>query len=130
MGMFNSILTDLRCPAKDEVANDSEIQIEWRALESRTLSVYRLGDVLENIEPEYDNTWIRTDYICGVCSTQTTGKNGLTYIKTDDQQRHLVFVRIDRGRIREVLTEEEFDKTGVAVHVRLDNQASNLYSNI
>ncbi len=114
MGMFNSILADLRCPTKHEVANDTEIQIKWQVPESRALTVYRLGDVLENIETEYDNTWIRTDYICPVCSKQTTGKNGLTYIKIDDQQRHLVFVRIDQGRICEVLTEEEFEKTGVA----------------
>ena len=114
MGMFNSILADLRCPTKKEVANDTEIQIKWQFRESRALTVYRLGDVLEDIEAEYDNAWIRTDYICRVCSKQTTGKHGLTYIKTDDQERHPVYVRIDQGRICEVLTEEEFENAGVA----------------
>jgi len=112
MGMFNSIVADLRCPIKQEVGSDTEIQIKWQVRESRSLTVYRLGDVLEGIEAEYDNTWIRTDYICHVCSKHTTGKNGIAYIKIHDQQRHPVFVRIDHGKICEVVTEEEFQKTG------------------
>ena len=114
MGMFNSIVADLRCPAKQEVGNDTEIQIKWQVRGARTLSVHHLGDVLEDIEAEYDNTWIRTDYICRVCSKHTTGRDGITYIKTDDQRRHPVFVCIGQGKIRGVLTEEEFEKTGVA----------------
>ena len=113
MGMFNSIFVDLRCPTKQEVGSDTEIQIKWQIREARALTVYHLGDVLEDIEAEYDNTWIRTDYICRVCSKHTTGKSGITYIKTDDQRRHPVFVRIDHGKICEVLTEPEFAKTGV-----------------
>ena len=114
MGMFNSIFADLRCPTKQEVGSSTEIQIKWQVPESRVLAGYYLGDVLEDIEPEYDNTWIRTDYICRVCSTYTTGKNGITYIKTADQRRHPVFVHIDQGKICEILSEQEFEKTGVA----------------
>ena len=113
MGMFNSIFADLRCPAQQEVGTDTEIQIKWQAPQARVLAVYHLGDLLEDIEPEYDNAWIRTDYICRVCSKHTTGRNGIRYIKTDDQRRHPVFVRIDRGKICEIFTEEEFEKTGV-----------------
>ena len=114
MGMFNSIVADLRCPTMQEVANDTEIQIKWQAREARALTVYHLGDVLDEIQAEYNDRWIRTDYICRVCSKHTTGKNGITYIKTEDQRRHPVFVRIHQGKICEVLTEEDFQKTGVA----------------
>ncbi len=32
------------------------------------LKRYEMVDVLENIEEEYNNTWIRTDFICNVYS--------------------------------------------------------------
>jgi len=118
MGMFNSIFADLRCPMKGEVSRNSEIQIKWQAPEARALAVYRLGDVLDQIEEQYDNAWIRTDYICNVCSKHTTGRSGTKYIKTEDQSRHFVFVRIEKARIREILTEEEFEKTGIKDFVR------------
>ena len=114
MGMFNAIFADLRCPIKKEVTSDTEIQIKWQARDARVLAAYHLGDVLEGIKAEYDNTWIRSDYICSACSKQTTGKNGITFIKTEDQQRHPVFVHIDDGKICEILSEQEFEKTGVA----------------
>ena len=118
MGMFNSIYADLRCPTKQEVGSDIEIQIKWQTRESRVLAVYRLGDVLEDLEPEFDNTWIRTDYICPVCSQHTIGKHGIRYIKTEDQRWHLVFVRTEKGKICEILTEDEFEKTGVTNFVQ------------
>ncbi len=111
--MFNSIYADLLCPEKKEIGKDSEIQIKWQKHEARTLDVYHLGDILEEIEDEYDNNWIRTDYICNVCSKHTSGRKGTTYIKTEDQKRHFVFVRIENARISKVLTEEEFSKQGV-----------------
>ena len=114
MGMFNCIVADLRCPTRHELSRDTEIQIKWQAPAARALSVYRLGDVLDDIELEYDNTWIRTDYICHVCSTYTTGKGGIAYIKTDDQKRHPVYVRTEHGKICEIVTEDEFERTGAA----------------
>ncbi len=30
MGMFNSIYADLRCPEKQEIGKDAEIQIKWQ----------------------------------------------------------------------------------------------------
>ncbi len=86
MGMFNSIIADLRCPTKQDIGSGAEIQIKWQVQAARALTVYHLGDVLEDIEAEYDNTWIKTDYICSVCSRHTTGRKGITYIKTEDQQ--------------------------------------------
>jgi len=114
MGMFNLIVADLRCPTKQKTGRSSEIQIKWQAPEVRALTVYHLGEVLEDIEAEYDNTWIRTDYICGVCSNRTVGINGLKFIKIEDQQRHLVSVHIEQGKICDILSEQEFKKTGVA----------------
>jgi hypothetical protein len=61
---------------------------------------------------------IQTDCVCPVCSVNTTGKIGATYVKTRDQRRHPVFVRIEQGRIRDVLAEDEFGKLGVADFVR------------
>ncbi len=111
--MFNSIIADLRCPTKQDIGIGTEIQIKWQVQAARALTVYHLGDMLEDIETEYDNTWIKTDYICRVCSRHMTGKKGITYIKTEDQQRHPIFVHIDQGKIREILSEREFKETGV-----------------
>lgn len=38
MGMFNSIYGDLRCPVKQEISRDTEIQIKWQHHRRRTLS--------------------------------------------------------------------------------------------
>ncbi len=111
--MFNSIFTGLLCPVEKKVSKDTEIQIKWQTREARVLSVYHLGDVLDDIEHEYNNAWIRTDYICNVCSKYTAGRDGVRYIRTDDQRRHYVFVRIDDGKICKILTEEEFKELGV-----------------
>ena len=116
MGMFNSIYADLLCPVKQEISRDTEIQIKWQHHRSRTLNVYHLGDTLEELEPEYDNAWIRTDYICHVCSRHTEGRYG-PYIKTEDQQRHAVFIRIANAVISEILTEMEFTRTGVKTFI-------------
>ena len=66
--------------------------------------------LLEEIEPEYNNTWIRTDYICHICSKFTTSKRGYKFIRTEDQSRHYIFIRIKDSEIKEILTEEEFAK--------------------
>ncbi len=117
MGMFNSIYADLLCPVEKKISKDTEIQIKWQKREARILATYHLGDMLEDIEQEYDNTWIRTDYICNVCSKYTRGYKGTMYIKTEDQKRHFVFVRIEHAQIREIFTEEEFKKRGVKTFV-------------
>ncbi|MFH1288963.1 MAG: hypothetical protein ABII25_09770 [bacterium] len=117
MGMFNSIYADLLCPDKRKISKDVEIQIKWQKYEARILAVYHLGDILEDIEDEYDNNWIRTDYICNICSKYTNGHKGTTYIKTEDQKRHYVFIEIENARICKILTEEEFPKQGVKTFV-------------
>ena len=107
MGMFNSIHTDLLCPVKNEISEDTEIQIKWQKYETRNLSIYHLNDDLEDLEDEFNNTWIRTDYICEVCSKKTQG-SGSPYVKVDDQQTHFVFVKIKDSKIEKILTEKEF----------------------
>ena len=117
MGMFNSIYADLLCPKAEDISKDTEIQIKWQHPRSRTLEVYHQGDVLEDLEEEYNNTWIRTDYICNVCSRHTTGRHGRPYIKVEDQQRHYVFIRIEEARICEIVTQAEFVQKGVETYV-------------
>jgi hypothetical protein len=112
MGMFNRILADLTCSARQGVARDAEIQIKWQSRDALALTAYRVGDVLEHIDPQCESTRVRTDYICHICSKHTAGKNGACFIRVEDQSRHMVFVRIDQGKIEQVLSEEDFAKTG------------------
>lgn len=113
MGLFNTIFADLECPKCYEIAHNSEIQIKWQEYKFSNLNVYHIGSELENIDDEYNNTWIRTDYVCTVCSNCTEGKSNIDYIKTEDQSRHYVFVKVEDGRIFEILTEQEFREHGV-----------------
>ncbi|MCP4398508.1 MAG: hypothetical protein GY801_14580 [bacterium] len=117
MSMFNSIYADLLCPEKQEISEDTEIQIKWQHPRSRTLNVFHQGDMLEDIADGYNNVWIRTDYICKVCSRHTTGRHGIPFIKVEDQQRHHVFIRIEDATICEILTEEQFKQKDVTTFV-------------
>src|SRR5438045_2849885 len=119
MGMFNSIYADLLCPLKKKNGKNTEIQIKWQEYSARVLAHYRVGDILENIEKEYDNAWIRTDYICEVCSKHTQGREW-AYIKTEYQERHFVFVNVQKGQLKEILTEEEFLKRRIKDFVKYD----------
>ena len=112
MGLFNSIFADLYCPTKRGVNKNTEIQIKWQYPKVRGINSYRVGDVLEEIEDEYNDTWIRTDFICNLCSKFTKGWKGIEYIKSEDQSRHNIFVRIENSKICEILSEEEFNKIG------------------
>ena len=112
MGMFNSIYTDIWCPVKNKIAKNVEIQIKWQKYEARTLSVYHLGDQLEDIEEEYENTWIRTDYICPVCSEESTEHFGRS-AGMEDLKWHIAFVHIVHSRIEKIISEQEFKKLGV-----------------
>ncbi|MBU0463916.1 MAG: hypothetical protein KKD21_00640 [Proteobacteria bacterium] len=38
--MFNTILADLTCAKREEIAKDSEIQIKWQEQPFRILDVY------------------------------------------------------------------------------------------
>ena len=117
--MFNSIYADILCPDRNMISENSEIQIKCQIREARILNHYHQGDYLEDLEDEFNNNWIRTDYICEACSKFTPYKNG-TFIKVEDQQRHLVFINVRQGRIEQILTAEEFQKIGVKKFVIYD----------
>lgn len=110
MGMFNSIHADLVCPVKGEIGKDAEIQIKWQKPQARTLSIYRCGDLLKDLEEGFDNHWIRTEYICEVCPEKTRGHGGRPFVGADDLRWHRVFVKIKASKIEEVLNEKEFKK--------------------
>ncbi len=107
MGMFNSILADLPCPTLGKTAS-GEIQIKWQSPEKRASEGFRVGDKLDGILPEYNNAWVKTDFVCQLCSRQTQGVRGSSFIKVMDQQRHIVFVRIEDGTIVEILSDDDF----------------------
>ena len=113
MGLFNSIFADLFCPTTKGISKNTEIQIKWQAPKVRGINSYRIGDILEEIEGEYNNTWIRTDFICNVCSKFTKGWKGIDYIKPEDQRRHYVFVKTEKSKICKIMSGEEFNKIGV-----------------
>lgn len=112
MGMFNSIVADITCPT-GQLSKDTEIQIKWQAHEARILDVYRAGDFLPDLLSKYDNTWVRTDYICNACSPKTTARDGTPYIRSDDQRWHVAFVEIRSGTVCRLLSESEFQELGI-----------------
>lgn len=107
MGMFNSIIAELPCATNDEVAR-GEVQIKWQLPEKRSSEVYYLGDALDGIMPEYDNVWIETDFVCEACSPRTKARDGTSFIKVMDQQRHIIFVSIENGRLLQIISEVDF----------------------
>lgn len=113
MGLFNSIVADLYCPTKERTSESTEIQIKWQDQKIRGMYSYHIGDILEEIDNEYNDTWIRTDFICNICSKFTKGWKGTEYIKTEDQSRHVIFVRIENSKICEILSEKEFSEIEV-----------------
>jgi hypothetical protein len=110
--MFNTIMVDLACPEIGQLAH-SEIQIKWQDRNARALTVYHTGDPLEDLEPGYDDTWIRTDYICSACSLKTRPREGHDYIRVEDQRWHVAFVEIAHRRIARIVPEREFLLLGV-----------------
>ena len=119
--MFNSIIAELPCPTIDKVAS-GEIQIKWQTPAKRAGSVYYLGDTLDDIMPEYENVWIKTDFVCEACSRRTESRHGQSFIKPMDQQRHIVFVQIENGTIRQIASEDDFQA------LKIDNHATDLFS--
>ena len=107
MGMFNSIIADLPCVA-NKVTARGEIQIKWQSPEKRSGEVFYVGDVLDSILPENDNAWIKTDFVCEACSPRTKARDSISFIKVMDQRRHIILVRIENGRIVQILSEDDF----------------------
>lgn len=107
VGLFNSIIADLPCETKAIVAR-GEIQIKWQTPEKRASDVYYPGEALVGLMQAYDNVWIKTDFVCEACSPRTKARDGTSFIKVMDQQRHVIFVHIEDGRIVEIISKKEF----------------------
>lgn len=117
MGMFNSIYADLMCPKRKKITKNTEIQIKWQGQEYRLLNVYHLGDTLEGLLSKYDNTWVRTDYICDSCSKHEIGRFG-NFIKVEDQKIHYVYIKIKNSKIHDIYSAKEFKKKGIKKFVK------------
>ena len=116
MGMFDIINAKLECPEKKE-SEKREIQIKWR--EIRLLEHFKAGNKIDDIFPQYDNGWIRTDYLCDSCSKKTESKIG-PYIKIDNQKRHYCFIEMEKSIIKSVLSEKDFKELGIENYVIYD----------
>jgi hypothetical protein len=114
MGMFNTIVADVRCQATGTVSTHTEIQIKWQDRDARSLDVYYPGDFMPDLLSKYDNTWVRTDFICQACSPKSTTRHGTSYVRTDDQHRHIVFIEVKHGKVSRVLSEPEFEDLGIS----------------
>ena len=111
------IQKDFRVLGNEKHFRHQEIQIKWR--EFRSLEHFKIGSSIDEIWPEYDNNWVRADYVCNTCSKKTNGEYG-PFIKTDDQKRHYCFVKIENSRIKSVLNEKDFAKLGIEKYVIYD----------
>lgn len=113
MGMFNTIYADLTCAFTGKTLPGTPIQIKWQDHKCLWLGVYKVGDMLERLEPGFDNTWVKTEFICDACSRHETGWQGKPYIPTAGQVWHPAYVEIRESRICRVLNETEFTAIGV-----------------
>jgi hypothetical protein len=117
MGMFNTIYADSTCVVTGSALLGAEIQIKWQEREYLCLATHKVGDTLEHLEPKFNNTWVKTEFICDACSQHKPGWRGEPYIPTAGQVWHAVYVEVREGRICQILNEKEFAATGVTEFV-------------
>ena len=113
MGMFNTIHADLACVVTGKALPRTEIQIKWQEHKYLDLGAYNVGDTLEGLQSEFDNTWIKTEFICDACSRHEIGWKGKPFIPTAGQVWHPVYIEMREGRICRILNEAEFAATGI-----------------
>lgn len=113
MGMFDTVAATLECPVRKE-SKERQILVKWK--DDRRFDVFRQGDTIDEISPEYNNAWIRSDYVCESCSHLTHGRHG-NFVKTDDQIRHYCYIRTENGVVAEVLSGDDFFKLGIEGYV-------------
>jgi len=65
------------------------------------------------MQPGFDNTWVKTGFICEACSRHETGWQGKPYIPTAGQVWHPVYVEMREGRICRIVNQQEFVAVGL-----------------
>ncbi len=115
MGMFDLIDAKLKCSVAKRTL-EHKIYIKWR--EDRSFKHFKIGDEIKDLISEYNNVWIKTDYICESCSKKTKSKNYRDYIKVEDQKRHDCFIKIENQKIIKILPEKDFYKLGIENYIK------------
>ena len=105
--MYDSILTDIKCCNTGKV-NRAEVQINWT--NETSLRVFNIGDTIPYLHKLYDNTWVKTDYLCHLCSKKvtTSSSDGSIFSGRTEHVRHVCYVNVVNGKILEVLSEPEY----------------------
>lgn len=114
MSFSDTLAAKLECPETGQVVQQS-IQIFFR--DCYRDKSYNVGDLLDNLPPGYDNTWIQTDYVCQACSPKTE-RGGYSFVARDDQRRHICYIHVENSTITEVISEKEFDSRGIEDYVQ------------
>ena len=114
MGMFNHIYVELECP-KHGVTEQGYAQIKWQEARVLELYHYSIGDSLEGLLKDYNNTWVRTDYSCRTCSPKRDYKrpDGKIVEIPIGYYPHLAFVKIKNSKIVEILSAKEAKERGI-----------------
>ncbi len=98
MGNYDSIFHQLKCPVNEKV-EEREIQVKWAGC---MLDDYKVGDEIPLSDIlSGEDIWIKNSYVCSNCP---------------DQQPaifHPAYIHLEKSRIVEILSEEEFSKKGL-----------------
>ena len=127
MGMFDTIVYGAQCPVNG-VVSEVGIQVKWLGCE---LSQYKIGDFV-GFGKNMSNLWIREEYDCSECKFLMDEKypgwrislehGGYQYNSVDNcpngrpdfgEYNHNVFVNIKKGKISDIISENEFKKKGL-----------------
>ncbi len=114
MGMFDLIDAKLKCSVIKKTL-EHKIYVKWR--ENRSFEHFKIGDKIKDLISEYNNIWIKTDYICESCSKKTKSKNYGDYVKVEDQKRHDCFIKIKNKQLKQILNAGEFYKLDVKRYI-------------
>jgi hypothetical protein len=104
MSLFDYIVAPLACPER-KVTEEQHIHVEWR--ENTHIGILHIGDVIEGLFPRYISGWIQTQYLCNSCSEKRLIPQG-EFIPVEGQQWHPCYVRMQDGKVLEVLAQEDF----------------------
>lgn len=100
MSLSDSLYVSLRCPNTGEEKKESlQLFLRNNCAEEEC---YEIGSV---VKLDKSNTlWFSTDYVCNQCSSKVKTEFGHRLI----QSRHRCYIYIEKNRILEVITEQEY----------------------